>query len=129
MYTLSMNFIKKGFGKVALIALALGFPIISFADLTNTPCSSSDAGKISNPISACSIPALIQTVLIGLIKISIPVIAVAIIYCGFLFVAARGNPEKISKAKGALLYTLIGAAVLLGSWAIATLISSTILGL
>jgi hypothetical protein len=44
-------------------------------------------------------------------------------------VAARGNSEKITKAKGALLYSLIGAAILLGSWAIAQLVTDTILAL
>jgi len=124
---MTMNFIKKGLSKAAFIGLTISFaPITVFAN--GDTCG--DPGTICNPIpNVTSIPGLIQTVLISLIKIGIPVIALAIIYCGFLFVAARGNPEKISKAKDALLYTLIGAAVLLGSWALATLISSTILGL
>ena len=66
-------------------------------------------------------------VLIAVIKIGIPVIALAIIYSGFLFVSAQGNSEKIKKAKDAILYSLIGAAILLGSWAIAQLISNTVL--
>ena len=83
-----------------------------------------------NPISnATTIPDFIQTLLEGALKVGMPIIALAIIYCGFLFVAARGNSEKLGKAKDALLYTLIGAAVLLGSWAIATLISNTVLSL
>ena len=56
-------------------------------------------------------------------------VALAIIYCGFLFVSARGNTEKLTKAKEALLYTVIGAAILLGSWAIAIMISETVLSL
>jgi hypothetical protein len=51
----------------------------------------------------------------------------AIIYCGFLFVKAIGKPEEIKKAKDALLYTVIGAAILLGAWTIAQLISDTII--
>lgn len=85
---------------------------------------------INNPIpSITSIPDLIQTVLSGVIKIGIPVVALAIIYCGFLFVFARGNSEKLTKAREALLYTLIGAAILIGSWAIAQIISETVLNL
>ena len=52
--------------------------------------------------------------------------ALAIIYSGFLFVFARGNDEKLKTAKDALFYSIIGAAVLLGSWAIAEMIASTI---
>ena len=46
-----------------------------------------------------------------------------------MFVFARGNSEKITKAKDALIYTVIGAAILLGAWAIALLISETVLAL
>jgi len=63
------------------------------------------------------------------LKVGIPVIALAIIYSGFLFVFARGNEEKLKTAKDALFYSVIGAAVLLGSWAIAEMIASTIAAL
>ena len=74
-------------------------------------------------------PDLIRTILNGLLTIGMPVVALAVIYCGFLFVFARGNSEKLTKTKEALLYTIIGAAILLGSWAIATMIGATIKGL
>ena len=47
----------------------------------------------------------------------------------FLIEKAEWIMEKLGKAKKALLYTLIGAAILLGSWAIAILISQTVLSL
>ena len=88
------------------------------------------AQKIDNPIpNITSLPQLIKTILEGVLKIGIPVIALAIIYSGFLFVQARGNPGEIEKAKNSLVYTLIGAAILLGAWAIAQLISETVLSL
>jgi len=89
----------------------------------------SSDGKIKNPISYNNINDFIRAILQGAIKIGIPIIALAIIYSGFLFVSARGNSEKLSEAKNALLYTCIGAAILLGAWAIAQLISETILAL
>jgi len=85
---------------------------------------------INNPIpNITSIPSLIQVILTAAIKVGTPVVALAIIYCGFLFVSARGNSEKLTKAREALLYTLIGAAILLGSWAIAQMISNTVFAL
>ena len=85
-------------------------------------------GVICNPLgnSVTTIPEFIRILLTNAIRIGFPVVALAIIYCGFLFVAARGNEEKLTKAKDALVYTLIGAAILLGSWAIAQLIQSTV---
>ena len=139
------KFMKKNF-KVKIFALLVlsflvVFPVISFAQgskvnspsnsgsSVNSPPVNSSDGKILNPISADTLDGFILVILKGVIKIMIPVIALAIIYCGFLFVQARGNPEALGKAKTALIYTLIGAAILLGSWAIAQLISNTVLAL
>ena len=124
-----MNFIKKNWQKLILAIYVLIIPVVSFAvDVNGVPCDKS--GRICNPLSTTStIPDLIRNILQDALKIGIPVVALAIIYCGFLFVSARGNSEKLTKAKDALLWTLIGAAILLGSWAIANMISSTITAL
>ena len=135
--------------QVVLVAFLILMPVISFAQF-NVPTSPIDAPegfdvltapvdvpapapvptvKLTNPIKADSINGFIKILLEGAIKIAIPIIALAIIYSGFLFVAARGNSEKLTEAKNALLYTLIGAAILLGSWAIAELIAETVLAL
>lgn len=133
-----MKFIKKNIYKLCFIAYVFIMPVISFAQTTpsqptaGTTPSDPSAGKIVNPLGPNgidSIQGFIRVILEGVLRIGIPIVALAIIYCGFLFVAARGNSEKLTKAKSTLLYTLIGAAILLGSWAIATLISSTVLAL
>ena len=119
-----MKFINKNWAKITLAVYLFIFPVISFAAGSGTEVP---GGRIENPIpTITSIPALIQRILTYAIKIGIPVIALAIIYSGFLFVFARGNSEKLGKAKEALIYTLIGAAILLGSYAIANLINATV---
>ena len=122
-----MNFIKKNLSKLYTILFFFLLPAMSFADGTNT--SPNDVKTIVNPIHASTINGFIKDVLVGVIKIGMPVIALALIYSGFLFVSARGNSEKLNTAKQALLYTVIGAAILLGSWALAQLISDTVLAL
>lgn len=119
-----MNYIKKNLLKIVLTTFVLVFPVLSLAQIITDP--NPPPVRIDNPIGAETINELIKTILEGVIKIGMPIIALAIIYCGFLFVSARGKPESIKKAKDALLYTLIGAAILLGSWAIAQLISDTV---
>ena len=117
----------KTFLVVVVIFFSVAIPRFILAE--DPPC---DAGRICNPLANKNINTIddfIPVILEGVIKIAIPVIALAIIYSGFLFVAARGNPEKITGAKDALLYTLVGAAILLGAWAIAKLISETVLAL
>lgn len=138
-----MQFMKKNLWQIFLIAFLIMMPIVSFArtETGNNPSNtqtgtgnqpSNTQVRLVNPLGADgpdTIPKFIRVLLDGALKIGMPVVALAIIYCGFLFVAARGNPEKLTKAKEAILYTMIGAAILLGSWAIAQLISSTITGL
>ena len=121
-----MNLLKEKLYKIFIFAFAFSLPLISLAGNTNGEPCDNKSGKICNPISAYTFYGLIMMLLQGIIKIMIPVVAVAIIYCGFLFVSARGNAEKITKAKDALFYTLIGSAILLGSYALAELIASTV---
>ena len=85
--------------------------------------------KIENPLGEGNletIPDFIAKLVEIVLKVGIPIVALAIIYTGFLFVAAQGNPEKITKAKKSLVYTLIGAALLLGAFVIATAIGAVV---
>ena len=117
-----MKFIKKNTREIILTVCSFLLPAVSLAQ-----------GVITNPLGSDgpnTIPEFIKIILLeGVLKVGMPVVALAVIYCGFLFVKARGKPEEITKAKDALLYTLIGAAILLGSLAIAEMISATVAGL
>ena len=53
-------------------------------------------------------------------------LVLAVIYAGFLFVKAQGNSGELEIAKNALLYTVIGGALLLGAFVIATAIKQTV---
>ncbi len=126
-----MKFFNKSWQKFVFVAYSILLPAISLAGDNDTPPDPC-LGKICNPLQGSgitSIPIFIQRILEGALKIGIPLLALAIIYSGFLFVAARGNSEKLEKAKDSLLYTIIGGAILLGSWAIAELISTTVTSL
>lgn len=113
-----MKFIKKYISKLLFATFLTFAPVVSLAQT-----------KIENPLSVDTVNEFIRILLEGILKIGIPIVALAIIYCGFLFVSATGNSEKIKKAKEALLYTLIGAAILLGAWALAKLIAETVLSI
>ena len=125
-----MNFIKKNWYKLVIFIYFLVVPVfILYADGPNNACDPTQ-GKICNPLGTTTeLPALIQNILLAALKIGIPIVALAVIYSGFLFVSARGNSEKLTKAKDTLMYTLIGAAILLGSVAIAKMIESTMVAL
>lgn len=84
--------------------------------------------KIENPLgdNIKDIPSFIKEIINIVLYIGIPIVALAIIYTGFLFVQAQGNSEKLTKAKNSLVYTLIGAALLLGAFVIADAIGKTV---
>ncbi|MEK7563965.1 MAG: hypothetical protein AAB510_00110 [Patescibacteria group bacterium] len=128
-----MKFFISNLVVFTFLAFVLLLPTLTlYADTNPVPPTTTPtpSGKLVNPIpSITSIPGLIKTILEGLLKIGLPLIALAIIYCGFLFVVAQGSEEKLTKAKDTLLYTIIGSAILLGSWAIAKLIETTVTGL
>lgn len=71
--------------------------------------------------------------LLGLVDIvflfGMPIIVLFIIYAGFLFVTAGDNEAQITKSRTTLLWTLVGAAVLLGAKVIALAIETTVLSL
>ena len=55
----------------------------------------------------------------------IPVVVVAIIYSGFLMVSAGGNEQNVTKARVVIVWTLVGAAIIMGAKAIAQLAFNT----
>ena len=97
---------------------------------TQDPGASSFDFHIDNPVSGFdNLPDLIVALLEIVMLIISPIIAVMIIYTGYLFVVARGDPGAISKAKDMLLYVVIGAAIILGAKVISLAISGTVSGL
>jgi len=124
-----MKFIKKNWYKLITVVYFFITPFfVLYADIGGPVTTSTT--KLVDPLGGnYTIPSFIQKILEGALKIGIPVIALAIIYCGFLFVKAQGKPAELTKAKDALVWTLVGAAILLGAWAIAKMISATVLSL
>lgn len=89
----------------------------------------SQYGLLRNPLrkGLDSIPDIVAALVKNIvIPIAIPFLALSIIYTGFLFIQARGNKEKLVKAKEALKWTLIGGAIILASYVIATALQGTI---
>jgi len=85
------------------------------------------SAQLQNPLNnISSFGELISAILDIVMMIGFPIAVLAIMYSGFLFVTAQGNSEKLESAKNALLWTIIGTAVLLGSWVLSVGVSSTI---
>ncbi len=88
--------------------------------------SGCEAGKFCNPLKIDSFTGLVQAILKVAVYILFPVAVLFLIYSGFLFITALGNFEKLTKAKNNFLWTLVGMTLLLGAFALSTLIKGTI---
>lgn len=84
--------------------------------------------EITNPFKGGNdLYAFIKTVIDKVLMPIGGVIAVIMImYAGFTYVTAGGDPGKIKTANQMLLYTAIGAAILLGAWVISDAIQGTV---
>ncbi len=81
---------------------------------------------LQNPLKFDSLPKLMDAVLQAVLQLGSILLVFMLVWCGFLFVVAQGNPEKISAARSALLWTLIGGLILLGAEAISKVIEATV---
>lgn len=57
--------------------------------------------------------------------VALPVLALCIIYAGFLLVTAGGDEKKVTSGKLWILWTLVGAGVILGAHVIQGIITGT----
>lgn len=83
---------------------------------------------ITNPLQGGvdTIPQFIEAVINIVLIVGIPILTLAIIYAGFMYVKAQGNPGELEVAHRTLLYTVIGGALLLGAFVIANAIKGTV---
>jgi len=121
------------YSTLSLALLAL--PTLVFA----VPDDGSRAGQTPNPGGGLeyvlrsplapgigSIEALLITILNALLVIAVPIIIFFIIFAGFTYVTAQGNPEKIKTATRSLTYAIIGAVLILGGVALSEIIAGVV---
>jgi hypothetical protein len=81
---------------------------------------------LQNPLKFDRLDQLVAAVLQIVVMVSLPIISLIIVYSGFLFLTAQGNPKKLEGARNNIMYALIGAILVLGAWALAELLANTI---
>jgi len=116
-----MRYLKRPLLFLALTAVLLLPRTVSLAVTATGPSSG-----LTNPIAANSLSQFLTKFLDILVQVGFPIIVLAIIYTGFLFVKAQGNPEELQTAKRAFMWTVIGALILLGASAISELVQGTV---
>ena len=93
-----------------------------FGMLTGAQIVFADSGTIDNPIAAKSFPCLIKTISLAAIRVAIPIAVITIIIVGlrFVFAGLSGNSSKVAEARKLLLNVVIGTAIIVGSFVIAS---------
>lgn len=82
--------------------------------------------KFNNPLGVSTVQDFLVKIIDAMTLVVSPIIVIMFIYSGFLFVQGSVNEEAKTKAKNTLLYTIIGAAIILGAKAIALAIQNTV---
>jgi hypothetical protein len=84
------------------------------------------AGTLENPLKAKSFTELINGILGIMISIGVPIAGLFLVYSGFLFTTATGDPKKLDTAKSAFLWTCVGIALIVGGEVILTILQGTV---
>ena len=94
-----------------------------------TSCPSLDGGgpsgggvELPNPIVSKTFGALVEKLAKVVTAVGIPLVALFLIYSGFLFVTAQGKEEQLKTAKTTFFWAIVGGAIVIGAYAIATAI-------
>lgn len=85
-----------------------------------------DPGGLTNPLRVDTLREFLDLLLGVIVQIGWPLVVLAIIWTGFLFVKGQGNEEKLRVAKNAFVWTVVGALIVLGAFAIATFVEGTV---
>ena len=107
-YNNEMNKKLISFFNITAIAILLALPVITLgADLVAVPClpGQCPADFFKNIIDRL-INIVVWPVFLG-------VVIIMFIWAGFLFLTAHGDPTKISTAKKAVIFAIVGIAVAL----------------
>ena len=100
--------------------MALALPV--------TAARAQGSQSLNNPLDASvsNFPALITAILNIFLIVLTPFAVFFIIYAGFMYVTAHGNPAKIAAANKALMYGIIGGIIIVGAGAITAIVQNLV---
>ena len=108
---------KKILSIVSLILL------INFLITNQANVQGANGVTFENPLKANNIWELINNIIDFIYTISIPLLAIAVLWAGFTMITAGGKPENFKKGQNILLYAAIGFAIILLSKGVGYIIS------
>lgn len=88
--------------------------------------SEDEEGRLANLLQFDSVEELLVGILDLMVQVGSILLVFALVLAGFRFVSAQGSPEKISKARDALTWVVVGGLLLLGAQAFSLVIKATV---
>jgi len=111
----------------ATLALALCFlPTVAFAQDFTTQIQKTGDAVYGASVGNQDLATVIGRILSVLLSAIGVVLLVIIIYAGFLWMTAGGNPESVKKAKSMLINAIVGVVILAASFAITQFVVSSL---
>lgn len=120
---------KLGAGVAVLPILLL--PASALAQISK---AQEDLGKVGTTIGATNggtgttLPELIGRVINVLLSVLGIVFVCFVVYAGFLYLTAAGNPDTVKKAKALLTQAIIGIVIIVAAYAISTFVIDAVAG-
>ena len=117
-----------------VLIVSISLMLVAGASSTHAEVNTNGVGSgintgtsLVNPLGTTDVKSFLLSILGIVTDIIGPVVVILmLVYVGFLFVTAQGNSTKISAAREMLLWTVVGALILLGAKAIALGIQATV---
>lgn len=81
---------------------------------------------LCDPLGVKNFCDLVRSLLNVVLAIGLPVAVFFFVWSGFKFILARGAPDKLKVARENFFFVIVGIAVFLGAWTLATIIATTI---
>lgn len=110
-------------------AQALGGNVAPSSAGSNVPPSSSGNNSsftLKDPLGVSNFCDLVKALLNIVLAIGVPIAVLFLVWSGFRFILARGRPGDLETARRNFYFVIIGIAIFLGAWTLATVISATI---
>ena len=105
--------------KIFSVALLLMVPVLVSAQLDNTkPADTNLADKFVGCDAAGGIKCIAKKVLNFLLALAFLVAITFLVIGGFRYIVSQGNDDAVGKAKGTILYAIIGIVVISLSYVI-----------
>lgn len=117
---------KINYYKLLFFVVIFSFVLSGIVFAKETACTGSNC--LADPFESATIFQLIQKIIGFLITIGAPILAIMVIYGGFLILSAGDSPEKVKSGKDVILWAVVGYVIVLCSWGVIYIMGQIITG-